>query len=387
MSVPSVNTLFITAGSWTLPETAMAFEHQGALAGLWMSDRNKGRVPKAKFNWCWPVFALTKPLWFTPLPGYWAERMFWNSLPVWKAWFGCQRFPECNVIHARLGYALEPFQRAGTTLLKVLDCCNSHPTTQVGYWQRELDLFSPGHKPVVPDFMFRRMNQEIALADVLLCPSDFVRDTMIANGVAPDKCFVCPFGFDRRLFTPRNTIPEHPHFIFVGTICLRKGVQYLLRAFTVLKKQIPAATLVLIGGIDRDFEKEIKKWRNCFDHIPFCPQAQLVAELQRATAFVFPSCEEGFARAIIEAMGCALPIIATYESGATTLIQDGVNGLIVRPHDVVGLAQAMERVAVNRELNQSLGHAAYQTVKDRTWQRYGEEVLAHYELRLTQRTR
>ena len=111
---PAVKALFITAGSWTLPEAARAFEQQGALAGLWMSDRNKGRVPKNKFNWCWPVFTLTKPLWFTPLPGYWAERMFWNSLPVWQAWLGCQRFPECNVIHARLGYALEPFQRAGT---------------------------------------------------------------------------------------------------------------------------------------------------------------------------------------------------------------------------------------------------------------------------------
>jgi glycosyltransferase involved in cell wall biosynthesis len=385
MSISPVKTLFVTAGSWHLPQTAMAFEQRGALAGLWMSDRNKGRVPADKFNWCWPMFALTKPLWFTPLPAYWAERLFWDSLPVWKVWLKLQRLPECNVIHARAGYALEPFQRAGRKILKVVDCCNSHPTTQVGYWQRELDLFAPGQKPVVPPFMFRRMNREIALADVLLCPSDFVRDTMIAHGVSAEKCFVCPFGFDNKLFTPRAQIPENPRFIFVGTLCLRKGVQYLLRAFSLVKKQMPSATLVLVGGLQWELKNELKKWEGTFEHIPFCRQSQLVTELQRATAFVFPSCEEGFSRAIVEAMGCALPVIASYESGATTLIQDGVNGLIVRPQDIAGLAQAMQRVT-DPVFNRRLGQAGYETAKDRTWQRYGDEVLEHYRMRLARQS-
>jgi glycosyltransferase involved in cell wall biosynthesis len=381
MSSAPVKTLFITAGSWYLPHTAMAFEKRSALAGLWMSDRNKGRVPEDKFNWCWPVFGLTKPLWFTPLRGYWAERLFWDSLPVWKAWLKLQRFPECNVIHGRMGYALEPFRRAGTKTLKVLDCANSHPTTQIGYWQRELGLFAQGQRPVVPDFMFHRMNQEIALADIMLCPSNFVRDTMIANGVPTEKCFVCPFGFDNRLFTPRAKIPENLRFIFTGTATARKGVQYLLRAFAQVKKQIPNAALVLVGGLQWELKGELKKWQGTFEHIPFCKQSQLVTELQRATAYVFPSCEEGFARSILEAMGCALPVIASYESGATTIIQDGVNGLIVRPQDVDGLARAMQRVA-DPVLSQKLGEAGYQTVKERSWQRYGDEVLKHYQIRL-----
>ncbi len=385
MSTSPVKTLFVTAGSWHLPYTAAAFERQDALAGLWMSDRNKGRVPENKFNWCWPVFGLTKLLRFTPVRGYWAERFFWDTLPVWQAWLKLQRFPECNVIHGRAGYALEPFRRAGSKILKVVDCCNSHPTTQAGYWQRELNLFAPGQKPVVPPFMFRRMNREIALADVLLCPSDFVRDTMIANGVPAEKCFVCPFGFDNKLFTPRPQIPENPRFIFVGIISLRKGVQYLLRAFALVKKQLPAASLTLVGGISHEFKSELKKWQGVFEHIPFCRQSQLATELQRAAAFVFPSCEEGFSRAILEAMGCALPVIASYESGATTIIRDGENGLIVRPQNVEGIAKAMQRVTVP-EFNLKLGQAGYNTVKDRTWQHYGDEVLEHYRLRLAQQS-
>jgi glycosyltransferase involved in cell wall biosynthesis len=379
----TAKTLFISAGSWHLPHTAVAFEKRDALAGLWMSDRNKGRVPEDKFNWCWPVFGLTRLLRSTPLRGFWAERFFWNTLPVWKAWLRLQSFPDCNVIQARAGYGLEPFRRAGKNILKAVDCCNSHPIPQEGYWQRELDLFVPGMKPVLPHFIFRRMEKEISLADVLLCPSDFVRDTMIANGVPAEKCFLCPYGFDNRLFTPRSKIPENPRFIFVGIISLRKGVQYLLRAFAKLKKQTPAATLVLVGGISHEFKKEARNWEGLFEHIPFCPQSQLVTELRRSTAFVFPSCEEGFARAILEAMGCALPVIATHESGATTIIRDGEDGLIVRPQDVEGLVKAMQRVA-NPEFNQKLGRAGYETVKERTWQRYGDEVLEHYRMRLAQ---
>lgn len=383
---PAIKTLFVTAGSWHLPHTAKAFEQRGALAGLWMSDRNKGWVPEDRFKWCWPVFVLTKPLWFTPLPPFWAERLFWDSLPVWKAWLKCQRLPECNVIHARMGYALEFFQSGGDNNLKVIDCCNSHPTTQVGYWQRELDLFATGQRPVVPDFMFRRMNQELALANVILCPSNFVRDSMIANGVPAEKCFTCPFGFDNQVFTPRKTIPTPPRFIFAGIISLRKGVQYLLRAFSLVKKRMPAASLVLVGGINWESKQILKRWGHTFEHIPFCTQAQLAAELQKATAYVFPSCEEGFARTIIEAMGCALPVIASYESGATTLIQHGINGLIVRPNDVEGLAEAMQRVAEDLALNAALGRASYETIKDHTWQHYGDEVLEHYRMRLSRQS-
>ncbi len=79
---------------------------------------------------------------------------------------------------------------------------------------------------------------------------------------------------------------------------------------------------------------------------------------------------------------CALPLIASYESGATTLIRHGENGMIVRPHDIEGLAQAMELVVADLQLNHRLGQAAYETIKDRTWQRYGDEVLEHYRMRL-----
>jgi len=78
--------------------------------------------------------------------------------------------------------------------------------------------------------------------------------------------------------------------------------------------------------------------------------------------------EEGFARSIIEAMAAGLPIIATHQSGATTLVDDGVEGLIVRGRDVNQLAEAMIRVATDRESNEHMGRAAHvRGGRNNTW--------------------
>ena len=385
MSGPGPQVLVVTPGSWHFAETARAFQRQGALAQLWMSDRNKARFAPEKFRWCWPLFAATKPLHFVPGVRHAAEWAFWRALPVWRAWLAAQRYPECDVIHARMGYALEPFawaERAGRRVLKVVDCTNSHPTTQVGYWQRELDLFAPGRRPVMPRSLFTRMNREIERADVVLCPSDFVRDTMLANGVPAEKCLVQPYGYDPGLFTPREAPPERPRFLFTGTLCLRKGVHYLLRAFALAKRRLPGAELVLMGGLHPDFHGEYRRWAGTFEHIPHGSRDRVARELRRATAFVFPSCEEGFARSIMEALGTGLPVIASHESGASTLLRDGRGGIVVGPRDVEGLAEAMVRLGEDRALNARLGQEARAAVAGRSWDDYGRDVIAQYRARL-----
>jgi glycosyltransferase involved in cell wall biosynthesis len=85
-------------------------------------------------------------------------------------------------------------------------------------------------------------------------------------------------------------------------------------------------------------------------------------------------------------MGAGLPIIATYESGATTLVEDGVEGVIVRSRNPAHTAEAMIRLAEDRELNQRMGQAAYQNGAARnTWQDYGDRLLAEYRARLKRR--
>jgi glycosyltransferase involved in cell wall biosynthesis len=227
------------------------------------------------------------------------------------------------------------------------------------------------------------MTQELEMADLILCPSVFVKETMLLNGIPESKCFVNPFGVDSQLFKSRSLIPTAPKFICVGTICVRKGYQYLFRAFDLVRKNIPNAELICVGDFKRDFAKEKPKWNGLFTHIPHVDHTTLANMLQKCTAFVFPSQEEGFARVLSEAMGAGLPIIASHESGATTLVRDGIEGFIVRGRDPQHIANAMVRIALDPELNLKMGKAAFQagTAKN-SWQDYGDRLLEEYRRRL-----
>jgi glycosyltransferase involved in cell wall biosynthesis len=315
------------------------------------------------------------------------ERAFHALFPIWKAWFKAQRLPACNVVHATMAYATEPFDRAERVgALRVVDCPNSHPANFAKVWQDECDRWCPGEQVPTSRRHWARMHREVQRADVVLCPSDFVRDTMVANGVPAAKCFVNPFGVDTRLFGLEPAPPPSPRFVCVGTICLRKGHQYLFRAFEQVKQQVPVAELVCVGPYGSDFRKERPKWEGRFQHYPGLSHAELAKVLQNCTAFVLASVEEGFARVITEAMAAQLPIVATYESGAATLVRDGVEGFIVPARDPSQTARAMLKLALDSSACRRMGEAAHlRGALHNTWQDYGDRLLAEYRERLNAR--
>ena len=376
-------TLLITCGGWWFTNTAKAFETRGALAGLWISGKNHTGVAAEKFRRCWPFHLTMKPFYHLA-PQIWTERAFYAFFPIWRAWLKRQPWPECRVVQAIMGYATEPFDVAEKIgALKVVDCQNSHPASYHGFWQRECDRWCPGEKVPIPPWMFARMAPELERADLILCPSTFVRDTMMENGLPAEKCLVNPFGVDVSIFKPRASTPVRPRFISVGTICVRKGHQYLFRAFERVKKQMPDAELVCVGDVKSDFRRERPKWEGRFIHHESLNHPQIADVFQTGTAFVLASVEEGFARVITEAMAAGLPVVATHESGASTLVGDGVEGFIVPSGDPEALAAAMLKIAGDRELNRKMGEAAHQkgAVKN-TWQDYGDRLLEEYRRRL-----
>jgi glycosyltransferase involved in cell wall biosynthesis len=371
--------LLATCGAWHLPCTARAFQNRNALAGLWVSTKNQSGISPEKFRRSWLFHLAMKPFYHLA-PQIWTEKAFYALFPLWKNWIHRQTFTDYNVVHAIMGYGTEPFDAADKTgAIKVIDCPNSHPTSYYGYWQRECDLWCPGEKVPIPQWMFTRMNRELERADLILCPSDFVRDTMVLNGIPASKCFVNPFGSDTSIFQPRKTVPEKPRFISVGTICVRKGHQYLFRAFEILKKTVPNAELICVGDYKTDFRLEKPKWVGRFTHYPNLNHSELAKLLATCSAFIFPSLEEGFARVISEAMAAGLPIIASYESGAMTLVRDGMEGFIIRARDPQHIAEAMIKLSRDQELNRKMGEASHSrgAIKN-SWQDYGDRLLAEY---------
>jgi glycosyltransferase involved in cell wall biosynthesis len=91
-------------------------------------------------------------------------------------------------------------------------------------------------------------------------------------------------------------------------------------------------------------------------------RTDVVNLLQQAWGFVLPSRWEGMPNALLEAMACGLPCVATNVSGSEDIIVDGVNGLVVPPEQPVEMAHALRRLITDGELAQRLGIEARATV-------------------------
>ena len=379
-----MNVILASSRSWYLGNTSIALHERGVLSALLMADKKPSLLPPQLYRRCWPYHVAMK-FFYHCTSQILEEKATYFFSHLYDSWLQKElRRRSYDVIHAIMGFGIHGFLHASSkNALKVVDCPNTHPVTYRGFWQRECDLWCPGENVPIPGRFFRRMTQELEMADLILCPSVFVKETMFLNGISDSKCFVNPFGVDLQLFKSRSHIPTAPKFICVGTICVRKGYQYLFRAFELVKKVIPNAELICVGDFKRDFAKEKPRWDGLFTHIPHVDHTTLAGILQKCSAFVFPSQEEGFARVLSEAMGAGLPIIASHESGATTLVRDGIEGFIVRGRDPQHIAEAMIRIALDLDLNLKMGNAAFEKgTSKNSWQDYGDRLLEEYQRRL-----
>jgi glycosyltransferase involved in cell wall biosynthesis len=359
------------------------------MAGLWMADKSERAVPADLYRRCWPYHLAMKPFYhlapqiLDELATHYFSFLYWNWLRR-----NLRRKPvPYDIAHGLAGQATEIFQDAQPKgALKVLDFPNSHPTTQYGFWQRECDLWCPGERVPIPRWIFARMNREIEMADLIIVQSKFCKESMVLNGVPEEKVFVNPMGVDSSIFRKREKVPEKPRFICVATISLRKGHPYLFRAFDLVKRSLPEAELICVGDYKRDFRKERQRWAGTFTHYPFLKQPEIAKLLQTCTAFVFPSQEEGIARAQIEALACGLPVVGTHEAGTTTVVQDGVEGFIVPGRDPAQIAEAMLQLAKDPAMNARMGEAAFKKGSvGNTWQDYGERLMAEYQRQLARK--
>jgi glycosyltransferase involved in cell wall biosynthesis len=227
------------------------------------------------------------------------------------------------------------------------------------------------------------MNRELRRADLIIVQSRFCQESMVLNGIPAGKVFVSPMGVNTATFQKRTAVAPEPRFVCVATICLRKGHQYLFRAFELVKQRIPHAELICVGDYKGDFRKERPRWEGKFTHHPRLTHAEIAQLLPTCCAFVFLSQEEGIGRAQIEAMACGLPVIGTHEGGTSTVIADGLGGFIVNSRDPRQIADAMIRLASDPELNWQLGETAFQRAgAPNTWQDYGDRLLLEYERRV-----
>jgi starch synthase len=212
-----------------------------------------------------------------------------------------------------------------------------------------------------------------AQADAITVPSTVAKRSFVQMGVATEKVHVIPYGVRLDRFTQTQMPPTDSfEVLFAGQVSLRKGIPYLLEAFSRLKH--PKKRLTVVGSVQDDLRALLGKLPQ--QNVTFTgsiPQAELAKRMSASHLLVLPSVEEGLALVQGQAMACGCPILATVATGAEDLFTDGVEGFIVADRDVDALTSRLQQVADDPALQQQLSKACMLRVKSLGgWNQYGD---------------
>lgn len=167
---------------------------------------------------------------------------------------------------------------------------------------------------------------------------------------------------------------------YLGRVSKEKGVCTLLEVWSKIIKHTPSAMLVLIGGISDNFKDECQYLVENFGlsknvvFTGFISDKQVVSVLNSSKMFVFPSTEEGFGLAVLEAMAAGLPCILS-DLPALRENFDG-SAIFVQPYDVEGFAQAILGLLSDRDKFKLLQKEGKRIAKKYSWDNIARRELA-----------
>lgn len=257
----------------------------------------------------------------------------------------------------------------------VLDQSIGHPDNKTRIFELLRERYPRWSCDMEPRLKEVRQAEQVEhdLARRIVVASSFTRNTLVENGVAPEKIRLNPYGVDCSRFISRRRTDHRPmRFCFVGSITARKGIPQLLEVWQRLH---PAdAELWLIGPAEPSVARLLRGFHNVFYKGPV-PHNEMPAVLEQCDIFVFPSFYEGFALVILEAMACGLPVITTTATAGPDIIRHGEDGWVIAPGDDAALTGALEYCLRHPDETIATGIRARQTAERFTWDRYGERWI------------
>jgi glycosyltransferase involved in cell wall biosynthesis len=224
-----------------------------------------------------------------------------------------------------------------------------------------------------------------------------MRERAIASGADPLKIRVIPNGIaldeiglgsaassGREGTQPPDTNEACLRLLFVGTFNKRKGVDVLCRAARILKDdRIPfSLALVGVGPMQSSLERYVAE-NDLTGEIAFhgsVPRSQLGKWYQWANATCVPSLDEPLSTVVLESLIAGTPIVGSNVGGTPSMVQSGINGLLVEPNDASELAMALQQIARQPGYLAGLKRASAPSVAERfSWTNTGAQLFQAIE--------
>ena len=204
---------------------------------------------------------------------------------------------------------------------------------------------------------------------MIVTVSDYVRQSLIAQGVSSRKVVAVATGVDLGRFDPdrvtgdlRKEIGIGADRLVIGTVAIlrvKKGHQVLLDAAPEVLSALPRAVLVFAGnGPQRRNIAARVEQLGIADRVHLLGLRDDVPTVLKAfDVFVLPTFEEALGTSFLEAMAMGKPVIGTRVGGVPEVVKDGVNGFLVPPRDARALAQAITKLLSDAQAVQAMGRA------------------------------
>ncbi len=218
---------------------------------------------------------------------------------------------------------------------------------------------------------------------------------VVYNGVE-GAAFACRWQDEEAVRRARQPygLSGEPTVLFAGKLRESKGVGVLLAAMERVWQSLPQAVLVLAGGTEygqartmrqtpflKELHRQIAQAAGRVVLTGFLPHPEMPRAYLLGDVFVGPSqVEEGLGLVFLEAAAAGLPIIATARGGIPEVVQDGVNGMLLKRQDDPGeLAAKILEVLRDRELGQRLGRQGREWVSENfSWEQAAHRLEQVY---------
>lgn len=196
--------------------------------------------------------------------------------------------------------------------------------------------------------------------DRVIAISQAVQRFLVEHYRYPAEKVVCvPLGWHGRP-EPRNSDPRPPTIVCVAVFRSEKGHDVLLEAFSLVRREIPEARLVLVGHgpLAGNISERIRSLSLDGAVDVEGPVDDVWPFLARADVFALASHTEAYGIAVVEAMAAGLPVVASRVGGIPELVQEGVTGELFDPGDADTLAGHLVRLLRSPDVRTQMSQAA-----------------------------
>ena len=224
--------------------------------------------------------------------------------------------------------------------------------------------------PVFFDAKYSRIKEKVRGARFTRSISYFCRSQLMmfseCNSQTPFKVVHCGLALDKYAYRqPKKPIKR---LFCAARLAPEKGIAFAIEGLKTLLDKGYDLELRLAGdGPSKEQLKALARTLKIADRVRFLgflTEGEVITELKDSDLFVLPSFVEGLPVSAMEAMAIGVPVIATNIAGTSELIEDGKNGLLIRPSDSDALAQAVVKMIGDYEFRLRAAELARRKVVD-----------------------